>query len=134
MHSWRPERIFTKRKRLKAKISLTRIYEGHGATKHQKHKEQVFECESTPKELIVRMRHKTACASAHPCPLSEFSQRGGLQKQDSQHTSIFEGHKAPVVPKTHEEHNFECDCTPKMLIKNTSGKPSRQQGDATSEQ
>ena len=40
------------------KTQHTRMYEGHGATKAPKrHKEQVFECESTPKELIVRMRH-----------------------------------------------------------------------------
>ena len=42
----------------KQKTQHTRMYEGHGATKAPKrHKEQVFECESTPKELIVRMRH-----------------------------------------------------------------------------
>ena len=88
------------------------MYEGHGATKAPKrHKEQVFECESTPKELIVRMRHNLHVQKHFLAPLSDFSQRGGLQKQDSQHKSINEGHKAPVVPKTHEEHNFECDST-----------------------
>jgi len=41
--------------------------------------EHNFGCEDTPKWLIIRLKHKFACANALHGPLSDFSQRGGPQ-------------------------------------------------------
>ena len=45
---------------------------------------------------------------------SESFQVRGPKKQDSHHTSIFEGHGAPVTSKTRNERIFECVDTPKI--------------------
>ena len=86
---------------------------------------------STPEGLERRLEHKTASAKASPGALNDFPQDGGNQKQDSQHTSMKEGHGAPAAPKTHKEHFFfitfflkKCVSTQKELERRSEHKPA----------